>query len=166
MTPSALIVYGGYAGHEPEKTTGLVAGMLGALDFETVQVPELAPLADAAYLSGFDLIVLNWSVDTVTDEQVAGLAAAVERGTGFAGWHGGQGVTLEGSGSLMFLAGGRFVAPGREGALHRPDGRPPAPDHRRAGRFQPALGAVLHAGRSVQPRAGDDDFWRRGSLGR
>ena len=110
MTPSALIVYGGYAGHEPEKTTGLVAGMLGALDFETVQVPELAPLADAAYLSGFDLIVLNWSVDTVTDEQVAGLAAAVERGTGFAGWHGGQGVTLEGSGSLMFLAGGRFVA--------------------------------------------------------
>jgi len=110
MTPSALIVYGGYAGHEPEKTTGLVAGMLGALGFETVQAPELAPLADADYLAGFDLIVLNWSVDTVTDEQVAGLAAAVERGTGFAGWHGGQGVTLEGSGSLMFLAGGRFVA--------------------------------------------------------
>ena len=70
MTPSALIVYGGYAGHEPEKTTGLVAGMLGALGFETVQVPELDPLADAAYLSGFDLIVLNWSVDTITAEQV------------------------------------------------------------------------------------------------
>jgi uncharacterized protein len=110
MTPSALIVYGGLASHEPEKTTGLVAGMLGALGFETVQVAELAPLADADYLAGFDLIVLNWSVGTVTDEQVAGLAAAVERGTGFAGWHGGQGVTLEGSHSLMFLTGARFVA--------------------------------------------------------
>ncbi len=110
MTPSALIVYGGLALHEPAATTGLVAEMLGAVGFETVQTPELAPLADADYLAGFDLVVLNWSVDAVTDEQVAGLAAAVERGTGFAGWHGGQGVTLDGSQSLLFLTGGRFVA--------------------------------------------------------
>ena len=98
-------------------------------------------------MSGIDLIVQCMTMSTIEPDQVAGLIAAVEAGTGLAGWHGGIADAYRASADYLQLIGGQFaahaarMAPGeRTGeqadnyVRHRitmtPAGRR-APDHRR-----------------------------------
>lgn len=89
----ALVVRGGWEGHAPVATTEIFIPALRAAGFTVEIADHLDVYCDAARLAATDLIVQCWSegeqVEELSEEQSAGLVAAVEAGTGFAGWHGG-----------------------------------------------------------------------------
>src|SRR5688572_9464489 len=88
-TRRALIVRGGWDGHQPVEATELFIPFLEANGFSVRVEESPAIYADAAELAATDLIVQATTMSTIEAEQTAGLRAAVEAGTGLAGWHGG-----------------------------------------------------------------------------
>lgn len=85
----ALVVRGGWEGHDPVTTTDLFIPALREAKFDVDVSDSLDVYGDAERLAAADLIVQCWSEGQLTPEQCAGLVAAVANGTGFAGWHGG-----------------------------------------------------------------------------
>lgn len=120
MTPAAsatrhaLVVRGGWDGHQPVKTTDLFIPFLKENDF-TVRVEKSpAPYADADYMETVDLVVQNNTMTTIEKNEVLGLRAAIESGTGFAGWHGGIADSYRNNVDYLQLIGGQFAAhPGK-----------------------------------------------------
>jgi type 1 glutamine amidotransferase len=62
----ALVTWGGWDGHQPDKVSALFAGDLRAAGFEVELTDSLACFDDAARLAGFDLIVPVWTMSTIT----------------------------------------------------------------------------------------------------
>jgi hypothetical protein len=87
----ALVVWGGWNGHTPQETAELLAGELKAKGVAVTIETTLDSFADQAKLETFDLIVPNWTMGKMTDEQWKGLNAAVKNGVGLGGIHGGMG---------------------------------------------------------------------------
>ncbi|MFJ2116356.1 MULTISPECIES: ThuA domain-containing protein [unclassified Streptomyces] len=109
-TRRALVVRGGWEGHEPVRTTELFLPFLRDRGY-TVQVSDsLDVYTDAALLAATDLVVQCWTMGSITPEQSAGLAAAVRAGTGLAGWHGGIVDSFRGDLGYQLLTGGQFLA--------------------------------------------------------
>ncbi len=107
---SALIVAGGWEGHEPRQCAELFAGVLRG-DGYAVEVAEtLDVYLDAAKLAALDLIVPIWTMGTITAEQERGLLDAVAGGVGVAGWHGGMGDAFRNNPNYQFMVGGQWVA--------------------------------------------------------
>ena len=106
----ALILYGGWEGHEPAQVADVYESFLKADGFEVVKVNSLDPLADEAGLRAYDLIVPNWTMGKLSKEQWAGLNKAVAAGTGLAGTHGGMGDAFREHTDYQFMVGGQFVA--------------------------------------------------------
>jgi len=110
----ALIVRGGWDGHHPVETTELFVPFLEASGFE-VRIEESNEIyADAEVMSATDLIVQSVTMSEISKEALAGLRAAVEAGTGMAGWHGGIADSYRASSDYLQLIGGQFAThPGR-----------------------------------------------------
>ena len=85
----ALVVRGGWEGHAPVETTELFIPSLLDAGLQVEVADSLDVYADGDLLRQTDLVVQCWSEGELTEEQSAGLVAAVAAGTGFAGWHGG-----------------------------------------------------------------------------
>lgn len=109
MTPSALIVWGGWDGHEPQQCAEFFGQALTAQGFAVELSASLDVFADRARLNPFDLIVPMWTMGALTAEQESGLIGAVEAGAGLAGWHGGMGDSFRTSTDYQFMVGGQFV---------------------------------------------------------
>ena len=111
---SALVVRGGWDGHQPVEATELFLPHLRAHGYE-VRVEESNEVyADAGYMAGVDLVVQCMTMSTIGKDELAGLMAAVEAGTGFAGWHGGIADSYRNSSDYLHLVGGQFAChPGR-----------------------------------------------------
>ncbi|MGI9254934.1 MAG: ThuA domain-containing protein [Thermomicrobiales bacterium] len=105
----ALIVAGGWEGHEPFPCAELFAGLLRRDNMEVVISDSLDSLLDPA-LAANDLIVPMYTMSTITKEQEAGLLAAVEAGSGLGGWHGGMGDAFRDNPAYQFMTGGQWVA--------------------------------------------------------
>lgn len=105
----ALIVWGGWTGHEPEQCAAIVADMLRKQDFEVVVENTTEAFADPG-LGGFDLIVPIVTMMTIEREELRSLAGAVEAGTGLAGFHGQMGDSFRGEPEYQFIVGGQWVA--------------------------------------------------------
>src|SRR3954452_8278187 len=88
-TKHALVVRGGWDGHQPKEATELFIPFLEASGY-TLRV-EGSPqvYADGGYMRTVDLIVQCNTMATIEPAQLAGLRAAIEGGSGMAGWHGG-----------------------------------------------------------------------------
>src|ERR1700733_6858975 len=87
---NALIVRGGWDGHQPLETTDFFIPFLKEHGFE-VRVEEGTPVyTDAGYLDTVDLIVQVNTMNTIGKAEFAGLRRAVLNGTGMAGGHGGN----------------------------------------------------------------------------
>jgi hypothetical protein len=114
MSRTALVVRGGWDGHQPKQSTELFIPFLKDNGF-TVRVEESpAVYADADYLKTVDLIVQNMTMSTIEDEEFAGLRQAVESGTGLGGWHGGIADSYRNNSDYLHLIGGQFAAhPGK-----------------------------------------------------
>ncbi len=107
---NALIVWGGWDGHEPKRCAELFAPQLQARGF-TVEVSDrLTAFDDPDRLRALALIVPLWTMGTIEKPQVENLVAAVKSGVGLAGFHGGMGDSFRGSIDYQWMVGGQFVA--------------------------------------------------------
>jgi type 1 glutamine amidotransferase len=105
----ALVVRGGWDGHQPVEATELFIPYLKDNGF-TVRVEETPePYAEAGYMAGVDLVVQCMTMSTIERDQLAGLITAVEAGTGLAGWHGGIVDSYRASSDYLQLVGGQFA---------------------------------------------------------
>lgn len=105
----ALVVHGGWPGHEPARAAAEVLPLLQARGFRTT-VSDVLDCYTERSLPTYDLIVQCWTMGRISDEQLAGLTAAVRAGTGFAGWHGGIADSFRSRPEYLQLVGAQFVA--------------------------------------------------------
>jgi uncharacterized protein len=106
----ALVVRGGWEGHQPVEATDLFIPYLKGQGFAVTVADSPARYADLDLMGGIDLIVQCMTMSTIEKDQLQGLIAAVEGGTGLAGWHGGIADAYRNSADYLQLIGGQFVA--------------------------------------------------------
>ncbi|WP_461164072.1 ThuA domain-containing protein [Arthrobacter sp. R4-81] len=111
---TALVVRGGWEGHQPVEATELFIPHLKENGYD-VRVEESPKIyADAGYLAGVDLIMQCMTMSTIEREEFEGLRTAVENGTGLAGWHGGIADSYRNTSDYLHLIGGQFAChPGK-----------------------------------------------------
>ena len=81
-TKRAVVVRGGWDGHQPVEATELFLPFLRENGYDVRVEESPAVYADADAMAATDLIVQCVTMSTIEREQVAGLRAAVEAGTG------------------------------------------------------------------------------------
>ncbi|HUU58977.1 MAG TPA: ThuA domain-containing protein [Phycisphaerae bacterium] len=107
----ALVVYGGWDGHEPKQISEIVHKTLKADGFDVELSDTLEVFTDEKKLAALDLIVPHWTMGQITGEQCQGLCKAVgEKGVGIAGIHGGMGDSFRTETEYQFMVGGQWVA--------------------------------------------------------
>jgi type 1 glutamine amidotransferase len=113
----ALIVRGGWEGHQPVHATELFIPFLEANDFSIRVEASPSVYADADFMRGVDLIVQCNTMATIDREPLEGLREAIQAGTGMAGWHGGIADSYRNSSDYLHLIGGQFAChPGKHPA--------------------------------------------------
>ncbi|MBK7548193.1 MAG: ThuA domain-containing protein [Rhodoferax sp.] len=105
----ALIVWGGWHGHEPEQGSQIVRDILQNNGFEVRVETQTAAFVDPA-LAQLDLIVPIYTMSKIEKEECANLTAAVRSGVGLAGFHGGMCDSFRDSVEYQFMTGGQWVA--------------------------------------------------------
>lgn len=116
----ALITWGGWEGHEPDKVAALFAGMLTEAGMQVSVHDNLDCFDDAEALRGLDLIVPVWTMSEITRERAANVSEAVARGTGLAGCHGGMCDAFRKEVLWQVMTGGQWVAhPGGDGVRYQ-----------------------------------------------
>ncbi len=112
----ALIVQGGWDGHEPLQVSQVFEKLLLENGFEVEVSNTLDVFLDGEKLKGLDLIVPVWTMGTITDQQLKPVIEAVASGVGIAGCHGGMCDSFRNSCDWQFMTGGQWVAhPGNDG---------------------------------------------------
>lgn len=106
---TALIVWGGWAGHEPEACARVVSQMLKEDGFDIVCENTTEAFADPA-LKDFNLIVPIVTMSTIEKEELDSLCDAIQSGVGLAGFHGQMGDTFRNEPKFQFMVGGQWVA--------------------------------------------------------
>ena len=107
---SALVVWGGWEGHQPKETASLFAGILEGEGYAVEVSNSLDSYLDVEKLQALDLIVPVVTMSTITSEQEKGLLAAVKSGVGLGGWHGGMADSFRNNTEYQFMVGGQWVA--------------------------------------------------------
>ncbi|MCI5700862.1 MAG: ThuA domain-containing protein [Lachnospiraceae bacterium] len=116
MGKTALILEGGWDGHEPELTSKRFAGLLEKHGYEAAISDTLDCLADVDALMKLDLIVACWTMDKINHQYVQNLSAAIGKGVGLAGCHGGMCDAFRQDTEWQFITGGQWVShPGGDG---------------------------------------------------
>jgi uncharacterized protein len=119
MNPKALIVWGGWDGHQPAQVAEIFRQVLEAESFSVEVSDTLAAFADPAKLAGLNLIVPHWTMGTISDEQLKSVCSAVRDGVGLAGCHGGMCDAFRAATEWQFMTGGQWVAhPGNDGVRY------------------------------------------------
>lgn len=107
---SALIVWGGWEGHEPHQGAERFASFLEAQGYAVSVSDTLDVYLNEAHMQALDLIVPIWTMGTITTEQERGLLSAVRSGVGLAGWHGCMADSFRNNPDYQFMVGGQWVA--------------------------------------------------------
>lgn len=113
MTQRALLLYGGWEGHQPERCADYAERSL-LEEFEVTRSKDLGMLQPDA-LSQFDLVVPIWTFGELSQDREEALLQSVASGLGLVSWHGFASAFLE-SRPHKFLLGGQFV--GHPGGNH------------------------------------------------
>ncbi len=105
-----IYVWGGWPGHKPKESVeffvpwleseGAIVNVYNSLDIYT----------DKEIMSKTDLIIQNWSMGKINEDQFQGLLDAIIDGAGFAGWHGGMADAFRNNLKYQFLVGGIFLS--------------------------------------------------------
>lgn len=106
----ALIVWGGWLGHEPEQVAAILAGQLRKNGFDAQVSTTLDSFKDMEALRALDLIVPLWTMGKIEKDQLQNVLAAVSEGVGIAGLHGGMGDSFREACDWQFMVGGQWVA--------------------------------------------------------
>jgi len=108
-----LIVSGGWDGHQPFEVARIFTEKLESLGCSVENSDNLDAFKRSA---DFDVVVPNWTMGSIAQDQVQPLLDAVENGIGVAGIHGGMGDAFRESARYQFMTGGQFVEhPGGDG---------------------------------------------------
>ena len=107
---SALIVQGGWEGHEPEEVSRILGNVLEENGFEVEISDTLDSYRDVDKLKKLDLIVLCWTMGSIEQDQLKPLLEAVSCGIGIAGLHGGMCDSFRQETEYQYMTGGQFVA--------------------------------------------------------
>ena len=107
---SALMVWGGWDGHEPKQCVDIFAPYLREQGYDVEISNTLDSYLDTDKMHALDLIVPVWTMGTITREQERGLLEAIKSGVGVAGWHGGMGDSFRNNTEYQFMVGGQWVA--------------------------------------------------------
>ncbi|NLJ86861.1 MAG: hypothetical protein GX322_10560 [Firmicutes bacterium] len=110
MAKKALIVRGGWDGHQPVEVSELFRNMLVEEDFEVEIAETLDAFLDVEKLRSLHLIVPVWTMGQITKEQVWPVLEAVAEGVGLAGCHGGMCDAFRECVEWQFMTGGQWVA--------------------------------------------------------
>lgn len=106
---SALIVYGGWEGHEPEACAQIYRRWLQEDGFDVRMATETKAFADPS-IRDLSLIVPIFTMSKIERDEVENLTKAVESGVGIAGHHGGMGDAFRDAVDYQFMVGGQWVA--------------------------------------------------------
>ncbi|MQY82833.1 ThuA domain-containing protein, partial [archaeon] len=107
---SALMVWGGWEGHEPKQCVDVFEPYLREQGYDVEVSDTLEVYTDERKMKALDLIVPVWTQGEITREQETGLLEAVKGGVGIAGWHGGMGDSFRNNINYQFMVGGQWVA--------------------------------------------------------
>lgn len=106
---SALLVWGGWDGHEPKECVARFVPFLEAAGYSVEVSDALQVFEDEAKMDALSLVVPCWTMGALTSEQEQGLLKAVRGGAGIAGWHGGLCDAFRNNTGYQFMTGGQFV---------------------------------------------------------
>lgn len=106
---SALIVFGGWDGHEPDKVAEIFKIALEEEGFQVEVSDTLDAFNEKEKLMSQDLIFPCWTMGKLSDEQNGNLLEAVSSGVGLGGVHGGMGDAFRGHTDYEWMVGGHFV---------------------------------------------------------
>ena len=105
----ALIVWGGWDGHEPEQGAHIIRDFLVEDGFDVRLENTTRAFADPA-IKDYSLIVPIFTMSKIEKDEVTNLVAAVQGGVGLAGYHGGMGDAFRDAVDYQFMVGGQWVA--------------------------------------------------------
>lgn len=105
----ALVVFGGWDGHEPDRCAAIIGRMLEA-EGCAVTAREGPAGFDDPELGRFDLIVPICTMSKIDKPVVEALCATVRAGTGLGGFHGGMCDAFREQTEYQFMCGGQWVA--------------------------------------------------------
>ena len=112
----ALIVWGGWDGHEPKLVSEIFGNVLEKEGFEVEISDTLDAFLDVEKLKSLHLIIPEWTMGKISREQVVPVMEAVASGVGIAGCHGGMCDSFRESVEWQFITGGNWVShPGGDG---------------------------------------------------
>jgi type 1 glutamine amidotransferase len=147
---TALVVRGGWDGHQPVEATDFFIPHLEANGF-SVRVEESADVyADSDYLATVDLVVQSNTMTTIEKDAFWSLRGAIEAGMGFAGWHGGIADSYRNTSDYLQMVGGQFAS--------HPGKHPDELTGEQADNYVPYTVEVTDLGRSHEIMAGIEDF--------
>ncbi|MFH0919690.1 MAG: ThuA domain-containing protein [Fibrobacterota bacterium] len=106
----ALMVWGGWDGHEPKQCVDIFEPFLREKGYEVRVSDKLDVYQEKEYMDSLDLIIPVWTMGTIAKEQEKGMLDAVRSGVGIAGWHGGMGDSFRNNVDYQFMVGGQWVA--------------------------------------------------------
>ena len=119
MSKSALIVWGGWDGHEPKQVAGIFERVLKDEGFSVTVSDSLTSFDDAAAVAALSLIVPVWTMGKIEKGQLDNVIKAVEGGVGIAGCHGGMCDSFREATEWQWMTGGQWVAhPGNDGVKY------------------------------------------------
>ncbi|MEM7331280.1 MAG: ThuA domain-containing protein [Chloroflexota bacterium] len=106
----ALMVWGGWDGHEPEQCVQIFAPLLEKEGFQVDIETSLDVYLNAPRMKAYDVVTQVYTMSSITSEQEQGLMDAIHSGVGFAGWHGGMSDAFRNNVNYQFMVGGQWVA--------------------------------------------------------
>ncbi len=117
---SALIVWGGWDGHEPEEVARFFEAMLKSEGFSVEVSDTLDAFLDEEKLAELSLIIPVYTMSTISAAQRDPVVKAVsEHGVGIAGCHGGMCDAFRMDTEWQFMTGSQWVAhPGNDGVRY------------------------------------------------
>ena len=110
MKKKALIVQGGWDGHQPKEISEVFKDILMKEGFEVKVSDTLDSFKDEDKLMNLNLIIPVWTMGEISKEQLNPVLNAVESGVGLAGCHGGMCDAFRNSPEWQFMTGSQWVA--------------------------------------------------------
>ena len=110
MSKNALMVWGGWSGHQPKETVERFEPFLRESGFEVRVENTLDVYLETEYMQSLSLVVPIWTMGQITGDQEKGLVEAVRSGVGLAGWHGGTCDAFRNNTGYQWMTGGQWVA--------------------------------------------------------
>ena len=102
MSEHALIVCGGWEGHEPRQCSAIIEGVLTESGFEVRVENTFDAYLETEKLRSLSLIVPVWTMGSIEDRQLKGLLEAVKGGVGID--------AFRQSTAYQWMVGGQWVA--------------------------------------------------------